>query len=338
MSRRNREFPKTKNTRDLWSETPDLVRRFLELRPDYEQLCNEVAYVLRKRLKEKGVMVASITSRAKTLNSYLEKLKRKTYQDPLNEITDFAGTRVVCLYVDDLEIIQRVIEDEFQIIEAIDKVEEKDPDQFGYLARHFIVRLGDGSSGARYDDLKQLCCEIQTRTVLQDAWAIIQHHLAYKRESQIPNAVQRKLNSLAGLFETADDQFQRVRAEREKYIHGLQDTTKTEDKFLSAELNLDSFTAFLERTFPDRPNELWGGQDEFVFDRIHDKLMTLANLSALIQKHEHAVFSALERIDEIEGKTPANVIPFLAYFFEYKPDPEEYGIALNWDLYPKDPG
>jgi ppGpp synthetase/RelA/SpoT-type nucleotidyltranferase len=59
----------------------------------------------------------------------------------------------------------------------------------------------------RYDDLKKLVCEIQVRTVLQDAWAIIDHHLSYKQESDVPKILRRKLNSLAGLVETAHDQF-----------------------------------------------------------------------------------------------------------------------------------
>ncbi|MFH1742151.1 MAG: hypothetical protein ABIH23_24370, partial [bacterium] len=189
----------------FWQSNPEIVRRFIQQRTDYEQLCSEVQYILRKRLAERTIEISTVTGRAKTLNSFLEKIQRKTYEDPFSEITDFAGVRIVCLYVSDIPLIEDIIRKEFEIVEKVDKLTDKPPDQFGYGAIHFVARLGKKMSGARYDDLKVLLCEIQVRTVLQDAWAIIDHHLIYKSESSMPKVLRRKLNSLAGLFETADD-------------------------------------------------------------------------------------------------------------------------------------
>lgn len=156
------------------------------MRRDYEQLCAEVEYILRKRIADRGIETSSITSRAKTLNSFLEKLQRKHYESPFEQLTDLAGARVVCLYRSDIAKVADIIRAEFVVAEDVDKLDELGVDQFGYGARHFIVRLGKTSSGARYDDLKNLPCEVQIRTVVQDAWAIIQHHMVYKRESQVP--------------------------------------------------------------------------------------------------------------------------------------------------------
>jgi hypothetical protein len=76
---------------DIWQKNPEIVQRFIELRPDYEQLCAEVQYTLRKRITEGGIEVSTITARAKTLNSFLEKknvriiqihlMKSLTYQE-----------------------------------------------------------------------------------------------------------------------------------------------------------------------------------------------------------------------------------------------------------------
>jgi hypothetical protein len=30
-----------------WNERPDIIRQFIEARPQYEQLCSEVAYILK---------------------------------------------------------------------------------------------------------------------------------------------------------------------------------------------------------------------------------------------------------------------------------------------------
>ena len=50
---------------DIWQPDPETVRRYLTVRRDYEQLCVEVEYILRKRIGERGIETAAITSRAK---------------------------------------------------------------------------------------------------------------------------------------------------------------------------------------------------------------------------------------------------------------------------------
>ena len=77
---------KDKNSTDPWLTRPDTIRRFLELRPRYEDFCREVEYILTKRVRQSRIEISTITSRAKTLNSFLEKLERKLYPNPFNEI------------------------------------------------------------------------------------------------------------------------------------------------------------------------------------------------------------------------------------------------------------
>jgi putative GTP pyrophosphokinase len=239
---------------ELWRTRPEVIAQFVASRPDYEQLCAEVRYILEKRLKARGVEVASITSRAKTLTSFLEKVGRERRDSalPLPEIRHLAGVRVVCLYRSDLAAIEKVIRDQFDVREKVDKLEEQGADRFGYGAIHYVVSLGQKSSGARYDDLKGLLCEIQTRTVAQDAWAIISHHLLYKHESAVPSTLRRKLNSLAGVFETADDQFDAIRLERQRYLKEIEEKKDVAD-ILRHELNLDTLMAYSQSKFPGAP-------------------------------------------------------------------------------------
>jgi ppGpp synthetase/RelA/SpoT-type nucleotidyltranferase len=246
-------LPEDDEVSRTWNERPDVIRQFIEVRPQYEQLCSEIAYILKKRMDNSGIEYSALTSRPKTLKSLAEKLSRKHYESPLNEITDLAGVRLVFLYKSDRPQIEDIIESEFEILEKVDKVEEHEPDRFGYGALHYLVHLGRKSSGARYDDLKKMVCEIQVRTVLQDAWAIIDHHLIYKQERDVPNILKRKLNSLSGLFETADDQFERIRAEREVYRDKVKSKLTTKGKFIDQELNLDTLWELLRVRFPDKP-------------------------------------------------------------------------------------
>lgn len=253
---------------DPWQQNLGTIRQFIERHDDYKQLCDEVVYILRAQLKSRGIETASISARAKNLDSFLEKIRRKTYSLPFDEITDFAGARVVCLYKNDLQVIEEIIRTEFEVIEKVDKLNDKNVDQFGYGAIHFLVRLGKKSSGARYDDLKSLVCEIQTRTVVQDAWAIIQHHLVYKHESEVPAVIQRKLNSLAGLFEIADNEYQQIRQERDAYVDGIRQSTSQPVQFLQYDVNLDSLREYLQWKFPDRPLESFPGQLALIFGDI----------------------------------------------------------------------
>jgi putative GTP pyrophosphokinase len=295
---------------DPWHSDPDLVRQVVERRPDYEHLVDEVVYILRKRLADAALQVSSVSGRAKTLKSFLEKVQRKSYDAPLEEVTDFAGVRVVCLYREDVARIEAIIRHEFDVMEKVDKDAEKETDQFGYGAVHFIVTLGKKSSGARYDDLKDLRCEIQVRTIMQDAWAIIQHHLIYKRESEVPRPLQRRLNSLAGLFETADDQFARIRQDRDEYLSAVRDSSSDEVMFLKTELNLDTVQKYLEWKLPKRPLEKFEGQLRTIFSALdRSKYPVLRNIDDAMNATEKVRREIPGHLPNLKETAPSGVIP-----------------------------
>lgn len=259
----------------VWSDKPRIIRDFLSNRLQYEQLCNEVSYILRNLLDKNGIEYSAVTSRAKTLNSFLEKLDRKEYPHPLEEITDFAGVRLVYLYRSDCAAIEKLIEAEFEVREKADKVEEQATDRFGYSALHYLVHVGKKNSGARYDDLKGMVCEIQVRTVLQDAWAIIDHHLVYKQEAAVPRVIRRKLNSLSGLFETADDQFDQVRTQRAEYIKTIQGKVSNEQSFLQQDINIDTIEEFLKQRYPNLPVTIKDNNKAYAMDYVSGLTRTM---------------------------------------------------------------
>jgi|ERR1017187_807098 ppGpp synthetase/RelA/SpoT-type nucleotidyltranferase len=251
----------------FWTQRADEVRAFLERQPKYQKLSEEVAYVLERAIRNKGVEFASIGSRAKTLSSFCEKVVRKGYKKPSDEITDSAGVRVVYLYESDRKRIETLIEKEFTIVEKVDKADKTDTERFGYGALHYLVKLGKKSSGARYDDLKDLVCEIQVRTILQDAWAIVAHHLSYKQESDVPVELRRKLNALSGLFETADGQFNVLKDERARYKRTVRELIRKEGAgALDGDINLDNLMAYLSGRLPDRGQQDVEGASELLVE------------------------------------------------------------------------
>jgi len=275
---------------DYWRNDPDVIKRFLQQQGQYQQLCAEVEYILRKRIGQLGIEIAHTTSRAKTLNSFLEKLTRKSYGNPFEEITDFAGVRIVCLYRSDLAQLEKMVTDDFRVVKRIDKLRDMPPSEFGYGAIHYVVRLGKSIRGARYDDLKDLLCEIQLRTVLQDAWAIIDHHLIYKQESDVPSILMRKLNGLSGLFETADDSFDNIRSERLRYLKEVEASVGSDEEFLSNELNRDTFISFLKWKFPNLPPHAKGQSQQIghALDALRDlkgtEMKTIRDLNTEYEK------------------------------------------------------
>ena len=234
----------------LWNKHADIIRVFVQRRPLYEQLCSEVAFILKKRTEGLCIEIAGVTYRIKSLESFVEKIERKNYDSPLEQITDIAGVRLVYLFKHDLSKLKKIVRSNFEVVEEVSKTTE-DVDRFGYDALHYIVRIGKNSSGARYDDLKDLLCEIQIRTVLQDSWAVIDHHLRYKNESQTPRDLRRKVHGVAALLENADDQFDQVSKNRSKYVNRLSAPYIKLEDMLDEEMNRDSLLVYLKKKFPE---------------------------------------------------------------------------------------
>jgi len=174
---------------EAWEKHPDYVRRFYDNFELNKKLCDEVEYTLSTEIQKEEIEIAQITSRAKTLESFCEKISRKSYSNPFDEITDFSGVRVVYLYSIHKNQIEKIIEREFEVIEKVDKV-LVDDNVFGYGALHYLIKIKNTHAGARYEELKNKVCEIQVRTILQDAWAVVAHHLSYKQESDVPKELR----------------------------------------------------------------------------------------------------------------------------------------------------
>ena len=145
------------------------------------------------------------------------------------------------------------------------------------------MRLTPQISGARYDDLKNLTCEIQVRTILQDAWAVVAHHITYKQESDAPKHLHRQLNALAGTFETVDRSFNQLRIDRD--IYQTQTKQDIQDgKPINQNINADTLLALLNAKLPDRDkfNPIDG--QEFLLRLSEAGVNKLDDLSSAIDK------------------------------------------------------
>ena len=194
----------------------------------YELLADSVEYELTNGIKSQRIKTHTITYRIKQADSIIAKIRRNKIKHPFEEIHDLVGFRVVCLFLQDLDEIKKVVHEKFEVFEEDDKINDSESNIFGYMSLHLKCRIkpsklkkfhtqGCNTSidikvdESREDKIKDIPFEIQIRTIAQDAWASISHYLDYKKNSVIPDQLKRDFHALSGLFYVADTHFSILR-------------------------------------------------------------------------------------------------------------------------------
>ncbi len=94
-----------------------------------------------------------------------------------------------------------------------------------------------------YKRYKELKCEIQLRSILQHAWAEIEHDLGYKGEISVPDQYKRSFNRVSALLETADNEFDRLKSELTSYEKEVSSLIKNEPEYV--DINQASIASFI---------------------------------------------------------------------------------------------
>jgi putative GTP pyrophosphokinase len=271
------------NHRDLAA----LRAEYETLVPRYTHLIDEVRFAIGKGL-ERAKLTAVLTSRVKHIDSLLEKVDRKEYGDPLREITDLAGVRVVCRFSSDLAIVEDILKESFSIGQRVDKTALLGTDRMGYLGTHYVVELMPSHKGARYDEISGLKCEVQVKTILQDAWAQIDHSLMYKSQVSIPEKERREMNNISALLEVAQGVFDRTRDVRAKYAEEVERKSARPSEFLSQPIDRETVASYTRHKYPGLPvNERI--QEMLLAQIDHDRYRTLKDLDTAIAAASDAV-------------------------------------------------
>ena len=211
----------------------------------YRELQTFASDYLESLLKHENLKVHSLTSRLKAPESLKAKVARpdKTYRK-IHEIKDLCALRVVTYFEDAIELIASVIEANFQVdlAHSVDKRRILDSSQFGYSSLHYVVTLPNKTSiPAR---LQGIPFEIQIRTILQHAWAEIEHDLGYKSEESVPSHIRRRFSRLAGLLEIADEEFVAIKKYLKSYEQGL--STRIAEKSQTVSIDALSLSSFID--------------------------------------------------------------------------------------------
>jgi GTP pyrophosphokinase len=192
--------------------------------PKHERLAPVVQSLLENMLQRDQIEYLSASNRVKKLDSALEKIKRKQYAAPQQQMTDLSGIRVITFLEGEVDRISKVIRDLFDVDEAnsLDRATVLGRDRIGYRSTHFVCSLGEERGGLpEYESLGGLKFEIQVRTVLQHAWAELAHDRSFKFGAALPAAIDRKLNLYAGLLEITDKAFDEISREIDAYRESI---------------------------------------------------------------------------------------------------------------------
>lgn len=245
----------------------ELVReQFISNNASYQKLGKNIHDALETFLKEQNIDFLTISWRIKDLASFIDKIDRKKYDNPFDEVEDICGVRIICYYQSDIDKICKIIESEFDIQENQDKEELLKEDQFGYRSYHYVGKIRKKWLEApNYRGLESLKFELQVRTVLMHAWAEIEHKLAYKQKLHIPPHLKRKLYRISAKLEEADEQFEDIKTESFKYRESLKEQGKAEgdDFYKNAKFNLDSLQSYLDFKFSSRHKDLQATRELF---------------------------------------------------------------------------
>lgn len=173
----------------------------------YEKMLRTTEAIIKNILNENVMFSPTFESRIKTFKSFYNKLKQKESKEgfiknPFIRINDIAGLRVIFFNANDLHTAVELILKSNDFIDANPEnksiVSDDKSKTYGYRAVHFDIKLNSKKrlNLFEYEDLLDIACEIQFKTVFAHSWSKIHHVLSYKEinELNLTNEEHYQLN------------------------------------------------------------------------------------------------------------------------------------------------
>jgi len=250
--------------------------------------------------------------RIKTDQSFLSKAlwRKKEYINPILEIEDKIGTRVVMLSSSDLKESENLILSfkgwSVKQTKSIDANIEELPESFSYQSLHYVVNPLTTDIRFNDTDVNLLTCEIQIRTLLQHAYAEMSHDSAYKGPYKNDKGIIRHLAKSMALMEATDDYFCSI-------FDMMSDNTRFFSNYLS---DLSRYFAKFDAEF--KKDQLDLNLTDEIFSLLSLKKIGIDQIDEFITKREKELKSVIGKPDN--GAIFGQPISILAsyYFFNHK--------------------
>jgi len=188
-----------------------LHERYKRSLEGYETTARRVTQRLQQLMAKEGIN-GGVKRRVKSFESYFGKVLRLREEDASQvSLTDFLGFRIICPFLSDLEDVERLLKANFRVVEVEVKGAEHSFREFGYDSTHLLINLKDDMPRETVPYARPVG-EVQLRTILQDAWAEVEHEIIYKSDySLLHEPIKRKLASLNATLTLSDVIFQEIR-------------------------------------------------------------------------------------------------------------------------------
>ena len=200
---------------DLPKETIEAINSFRVTENLYSSATREITTKLEnlndefKHVKDRNP-IHIIKARVKTPRSIIRKLSRRGFElsveSARENLTDIAGVRVICSYIDDVYLIADLLtsQNDIKVIRRSDYIKEPKPN--GYRSLHLIVTVPVFLS----ESTELVKVEIQIRTIAMDLWASLEHELSYKMTSGKTESVTKELKECADIISNIDLRMQNL--------------------------------------------------------------------------------------------------------------------------------
>lgn len=201
----------------------EIEKRYESYRPAFNEILDKIENLLKQKISLPSN--PTYKARIKSFPSYYKKILRQKAKESSQSIelvtlTDMIGIRVICAFVEDLALVEKQVVESFDVKEIERKGADQSFKEFGYESVHILIAIPENclpESGISPELRKNLVCEIQVRTILQDAWAEVEHELIYKSEfTPFDMPLKRKLASMNASLSLADIIFQEIRDYQKK--------------------------------------------------------------------------------------------------------------------------
>ncbi|MDR1398806.1 MAG: tetratricopeptide repeat protein [Treponema sp.] len=224
-------------------------------------------------------------------------------------ITDLVGIRVICPFFEDIFVVENVLKQTFEVVEVERKGSNYSFKEFGYESTHLLIKLPSEVREQRGDCGIDVV-EVQIRTILQDAWAEVEHELVYKAEfTPFDEPMKRKIAALNANLFLADTIFQEIR-EHQRKLNG--ELGKRRGSFFKkVEESTDRFL-FVEETLA---NIRAGGEQSDLLPTIHSSRASIDELllNALYAHNRNQFEQAITFYTRILELHPDNTVCSLIY-------------------------
>lgn len=162
------------------------------------------------QMKHRRNPIHHMQSRLKTIHSMMEKLRRKQYavsmESAVEKLTDIAGIRVICSYVQDVYTVAKLLtsQDDVKLVELTDYIRNPKPN--GYRSLHLIVEIPVFLQEGRL----MVPVEVQIRTIAMDFWASLEHSMRYKANGKVPEDICLELQQAGEDIAVMDKRMQAI--------------------------------------------------------------------------------------------------------------------------------